>query len=148
MKSVLFEYHIKTNRWYVDVTKFWISCKWLKALRKASQWQLIKCSAPSPICWHQCDIRMPHLLSWVQYGLLFKNESNKQIASGYYHRDSFTKKSLNKVYTNHHTQKFPIYGTPLFANFSVFSLVASHNKDEWYSAKLWAKIGRQSCFRT
>ena len=53
-----------------------------------------------------------------------------------------------KVYTNQHIQKFPIYGTPLFANFSVFSLVVGHNKDEWYSAKLWAKIGRQSCFRT
>jgi hypothetical protein len=40
----------------VDGAKFWISCKRLKALRKASQWQMIKCSAPSIICWRQCDI--------------------------------------------------------------------------------------------
>ena len=30
----------------------------LKLLRKASQWQLIKCLAPSIICWCQCDIRI------------------------------------------------------------------------------------------
>ena len=42
----------------VDGADFWISCKWLKALKKASQWQLIKCSAPSTICWRQCDIRI------------------------------------------------------------------------------------------
>ena len=76
-----------------------------------------------------------------------KKKNNKQIASGYYHRDSFTKKPLKSI-PIHHIQKFPIYGTPLFANFSVFSLVAGHNKDEWYSAKIWAKIGWQSCFRT
>ena len=29
----------------VDGAEFWISCKWL--LRKASQWELIKCPAPS-----------------------------------------------------------------------------------------------------
>ena len=45
----------------VDGAEFWISCKWLKALRKASQWQLIKCSAPSTICWCQCDIRIGSL---------------------------------------------------------------------------------------
>ena len=42
----------------VDGAEFWISCKWLQALRKASQWQLIKCSAPSTICWRLCDIRI------------------------------------------------------------------------------------------
>ena len=42
----------------VDGAEFWINFKWLKALRKASQWQLIKCSAPSTISWRQCDIRI------------------------------------------------------------------------------------------
>ena len=42
----------------VDGAEFWISCKRLKALRKASQSQLIKCLAPSTICWPQCDIRI------------------------------------------------------------------------------------------
>ena len=54
--------HIDTNRYLhlqmLDDAEFWISCKRLKALRKASQWQLIKCSAPSTICWCQCDIRI------------------------------------------------------------------------------------------
>ena len=27
----------------VDGAEFWINCKWLKALREAGQWQLIKC---------------------------------------------------------------------------------------------------------
>ena len=42
----------------VDGAEFWIDCKWLKALRKASQSQLIKCSAPSTICWCQCDFEI------------------------------------------------------------------------------------------
>ena len=52
---------IRMSHWHqqmVDGAEFWISCKWLKALRKASQSQLIKCSAPSTICWRQCDIRI------------------------------------------------------------------------------------------
>ena len=53
----------------VDGAEFWIGCKWLKALRKASQSQLIKCSAPSTICWRQCDIWMLPILDtnlWTQ----------------------------------------------------------------------------------
>ena len=49
---------IQLSHWHQHGAKSWISCKWLKALRKASQWQLIKCSAPSTICWHQCDIQV------------------------------------------------------------------------------------------
>ena len=47
---------IRMSHWHqqiVDGAEFWISCKWLKALRIASQSQLIKCSAPSTICWCQ-----------------------------------------------------------------------------------------------
>ena len=59
---------IQLSHWHQHGAKSWISCKWLKALRKASQWQLIKCSAPSTICWRQCDIRIDlHLIlkKWV-----------------------------------------------------------------------------------
>ena len=62
----------------VDGDKFWISfCfKWLKALSKASQTQLIKCSAPFTICWCQCDIWIP-ILSYemVDNTIFFKNWS-------------------------------------------------------------------------
>ena len=40
----------------VDGAKFWISCKWLKLLRKASRLQLIQNSAPSTIVGRKCDI--------------------------------------------------------------------------------------------
>ena len=52
-------YTIRMSHWHqqmVNGAKFWISCKWLKAQRKGSQWQLIKCSAPSTICWRQWEI--------------------------------------------------------------------------------------------
>ena len=55
----IFPFSIWMSHWHqqmVDSAEFWISCKWLKALRKTSQSQLIKCSAPSTICWCQCDI--------------------------------------------------------------------------------------------
>ena len=58
-------FDIRMSHWHqqmVDGSKSWISCKWLKALRKASQWQLIKCSAPSTIWWCQCDIGMSTLM--------------------------------------------------------------------------------------
>ena len=63
-KTVLCIYLViitRMSHWHqqmVDGAEFWISCKWLKVLRKASQWQLIKLSAPSNICWCQFDIRM------------------------------------------------------------------------------------------
>ena len=50
----------------VEGDEFWISCKWLTALRKASQSQVIKCSAPSTICWRQCDIQIDELCCVVQ----------------------------------------------------------------------------------
>ena len=37
---------------------FWISCKWLKLMRKASCLQVIKNSLPSVVWWRQCDIRI------------------------------------------------------------------------------------------
>ena len=40
----------------VDGTKFYISCKWLRSLRKGSHWKLIQNSAPFTIVWCQCDI--------------------------------------------------------------------------------------------
>ena len=42
----------------VDGTKFLITCRRLKELRKASRLQLIQNSAPSTIYWCQCDIQM------------------------------------------------------------------------------------------
>ena len=42
----------------VDGAEFWITCKWLKLLRKAGCLQLIQNSAPSTIGWRQCDIWM------------------------------------------------------------------------------------------
>ena len=53
---------IRMSHWLqqmVDGDIFWISFKRLKVLSEASQTQLIKCSAPSTICWRQCDIRIP-----------------------------------------------------------------------------------------
>ena len=52
-----------------DGPEFWISCQWLKLLRKASHWQLIQNPAPSTIVWRQCDIR--RLKSWWWLSCLF-----------------------------------------------------------------------------
>ena len=49
---------IRMSHWHqqmVDGAKFWITCKRLKVLRKASCLQLIQNSAPSTICW--CQLR-------------------------------------------------------------------------------------------
>ena len=52
---------------------FWITCKWLKLLRKASHLQVFRNSAPSVARRHQCDIMirplqfqgsLPLLLQW------------------------------------------------------------------------------------
>ena len=57
-------------RTMIDGTKFWITCKGLKLLRKAVHLQLIQNLAPSTIVWHHCDIRMhmqrvyPSTLKW------------------------------------------------------------------------------------
>ena len=62
---------IRMSDWHqqmVDGAEFWISCKWLKALRKASQWKLIKFSAPSTISWRQCDIRI--FTGWVELSVI------------------------------------------------------------------------------
>ena len=37
---------------------FWITCKWLKLLRKASRLQVIQNLVPSVVRWRQCDIRI------------------------------------------------------------------------------------------
>ena len=37
---------------------FWITCKWLKLLRKASHLQVFRNSAPSVARRHQCDIQI------------------------------------------------------------------------------------------
>ena len=70
---------IRMSDWHqqmVDGAEFWISCKWLKALRKASQWHPIKCSGPSTICWHVTSECAPlfreiqHVL-FALYGAIF-----------------------------------------------------------------------------
>ena len=62
---------IRMSHWHqqmIDGAEFWISCKWLKALWKASKWQQIKWSAPTTICWCQCDIRIHiYILQWWQF---------------------------------------------------------------------------------
>ena len=43
---------------------FWITCKWLKLLKKAGRLQLFQTSAPFVAGWRQCCIRIRELFSW------------------------------------------------------------------------------------
>ena len=76
---------IRMSHWHqqmVDGAEFWISCKWLKPLRKASQWQLIQCSAPSTICWCQCDIRIGCAIWYVDFRYCYDSSNcNNEICT-------------------------------------------------------------------
>ena len=77
----------------VDGAEFWISCEWLKALRKASQWQLIKCSPPSTVCWCQCDIRIGNRTS-PSADLLHMNTLNKNLLFSWYLKAKYCSKLI------------------------------------------------------
>ena len=57
---------IRMSHWCCQATEgtiFWISCKWLKSLRKAGHLQLIQNSAPSAARGCQCGIK----IAWGKY---------------------------------------------------------------------------------
>ena len=49
----------------VDGAEHLISCHWPAFLSAFSHLQLIQNSAPSTICWCQCDIRMGYKAKWI-----------------------------------------------------------------------------------
>ena len=71
--------HFRMSHWcqqMVDGAEHLISCDWLAFLSAFSHLQLIQNSAPSTICWCQCDIRI--VIPWIYQILLKYQFCNKE----------------------------------------------------------------------
>ena len=74
---------------------FWITCKWLKLLRKAGRFQLIQNSAPSVAGRRQCCMISLWKVEWISHKICVMKNQQIWILPGLFH--SFRRVKTRKI---------------------------------------------------